>query len=325
MRLESAAADAGSEYGVVHLANELGARPFLLFVMLVGVALTSSVALFFTLRWSAVHARGVWRFAVTKWRRLARRPLIQRAEVKFPTVWRFMRTLTATEYFVVHAAIGFVVALSCVGFLAIADEVVEEDTAVRVDLELAASLHRSASPATVRFFRIFTFLGGGIGIAIVGVAVGILLLRRGRNLLAAGWAIALLGVGALNAALKAAFARPRPSFDNPWVTPNGWSFPSGHSMGTWVAAGMLAYLWIILRPRNPSVPRLGTPMPTMAQWVVVCCAIAFSVAMGFSRLLLGAHYLTDVIGGFAAGTVWLGACISGIEVARRRPLLPKQG
>jgi membrane-associated phospholipid phosphatase len=41
------------------------------------------------------------------------------------------------------------------------------------------------------------------------------------------------------------------------------------------------------------------------------------VAIGLSRLYLGVHYFSDVVGGYAAGVLWLSACISGLEVARR--------
>ena len=46
-------------------------------------------------------------------------------------------------------------------------------------------------------------------------------------------------------------------------------------------------------------------------------AAALIVAIGLSRLYLGVHYFSDVIGGYAAGAVWLSATISGVEVARR--------
>lgn len=46
------------------------------------------------------------------------------------------------------------------------------------------------------------------------------------------------------------------------------------------------------------------------------------VLVGMSRMYLGAHYVSDVIAGFAAGTVWLCACISGLEAVRRRKPRP---
>jgi undecaprenyl-diphosphatase len=53
---------------------------------------------------------------------------------------------------------------------------------------------------------------------------------------------------------------------------------------------------------------------------VVATAAVLVAAIGLSRLYLGVHYFSDVVAGFAAGTVWLAACISGVEVARRQRL-----
>jgi len=54
-----------------------------------------------------------------------------------------------------------------------------------------------------------------------------------------------------------------------------------------------------------------------AQLSVVLVAALLIVAIGLSRLYLGVHYFSDVVGGYAAGVLWLSACISGLEVARR--------
>ncbi|MDP9202744.1 MAG: phosphatase PAP2 family protein, partial [Gemmatimonadota bacterium] len=54
------------------------------------------------------------------------------------------------------------------------------------------------------------------------------------------------------------------------------------------------------------------------QIVIVVLTAFLVLAIGVSRLYLGVHYFSDVVGGFAAGLVWLAACISGVEIARRR-------
>ncbi len=96
---------------------------------------------------------------------------------------------------------------------------------------------------------------------------------------------ALAGCGLLNTALKALFARPRPTFADPLAVAAGWSFPSGHSMGTFVAFGMLSYLGLLL---------LRT---LRARLALVALALGWTVAMGFSRMYLGVHYLSDVLAG----------------------------
>ena len=140
------------------------------------------------------------------------------------------------------------------------------------------------------------------------VLVGLLLVRR-QHLLLGGWIAAVAGAGLLDVALKRVFHRPRPMWGLPLLTARGWSFPSGHAMGSLVAYGMLAYL--LLRETH-----LGRHQRMLA----IISAALLVLLIGLSRLYLGVHYFSDVIGGYAAGVVWLAACISGLEIVRRRPL-----
>jgi undecaprenyl-diphosphatase len=159
----------------------------------------------------------------------------------------------------------------------------------------------------VAALRAFTHLGSGWALTVVAIVVAAALLWRRERVLAVGWLIALAGGGLLNYALKALFARPRPTFDEPIALAAGWSFPSGHSMGTFVTFGMLSYLGVLF------VRTLHVRL------ALIALAMSWTVAMGFSRMYLGVHYLSDILAGFAAGSMWLAVCISGIEVARRRP------
>jgi undecaprenyl-diphosphatase len=107
--------------------------------------------------------------------------------------------------------------------------------------------------------------------------------------------------------LKRVFHRPRPAWDLPILIARGWSFPSGHAMGSLVAYGMLVYL--IVRTMGHARRRLA----------LAGCALVLVLLIGLSRMYLGVHYFSDVVAGYAAGTVWLTACITGLEVVRRRP------
>jgi undecaprenyl-diphosphatase len=77
-------------------------------------------------------------------------------------------------------------------------------------------------------------------------------------------------------------------------------------MASLIGYGMLAYVLVLLW-----VHRRG------AQIALVLVAALVILAIGVSRLYLGVHYFSDVVGGYAAGVLWLSACISGVEVARR--------
>jgi undecaprenyl-diphosphatase len=82
-------------------------------------------------------------------------------------------------------------------------------------------------------------------------------------------------------------------------------------MASLVGYGMLAYLLVALWVTRRS---LGV--------AIVVLAAALVIGIGLSRLYLGVHYFSDVMGGYAAGTLWLSACISGVEVARRWKVRP---
>jgi len=105
--------------------------------------------------------------------------------------------------------------------------------------------------------------------------------------------------------LKLVIRRPRPPGAAALLQHFSWSFPSGHAMASLIGYGMLAYVLTLLWIHRRS-----------AQIAVVLGAALLIIAIGFSRLYLGVHYFSDVVGGYAAGVLWLSACISGLEVAR---------
>ncbi|WP_437983396.1 phosphatase PAP2 family protein [Sorangium sp. So ce117] len=289
------------------LASAVGARPLLLLALLLIGTVGVLLGLVAVARFSDRHARALWAWAVRAYAAAAAHPATQRLAARFPAVARVLRELSAAEYLVIHLGLGLVLSMAALVFVALAEGVREGEPIVDVDLALARALHASSSRAGVEALRAFTLLGSFWALALLAVVVAAALLRRGRRVLAVGWLFALAGGGLLNFALKALFARPRPTFADPLAVAAGWSFPSGHSMGTFVAFGMLSYLGLLL---------LRT---LRARLALVALALGWTVAMGFSRMYLGVHYLSDVLAGFAAGTVWLAVCISGIEVARRRP------
>ena len=117
---------------------------------------------------------------------------------------------------------------------------------------------------------------------------------------------AFAGGGLLDVVLKLVIRRPRPPGAAAFLQHFSWSFPSGHAMASLIGYGMLAYVLTLLWIHHRS-----------AQIAVVLGAALLIIAIGFSRLYLGVHYFSDVVGGYAAGVLWLSACISGVEVARR--------
>jgi len=211
-----------------------------------------------------------------------------------------------------HLTLGFLLSLAALGgYYELATHVLDRNHwLTQFDATVADSLHANAlqSPATKLFFRAVTELGSVQGLAALTLTVALVLLWWRHRLLAVVWLVAQAGGGVLNQVLKGIIARDRPAFSHDMTTAPGYSFPSGHSMASLIAYGMLAYLLLL------SVP------VRWLRYVLVTLLALLVLAIGFSRMYLGAHWFSDVLGGFCAGTIWLTFCITAIETVRRRRL-----
>jgi undecaprenyl-diphosphatase len=107
----------------------------------------------------------------------------------------------------------------------------------------------------------------------------------------------MIGMAVLDITLKLAFLRPRPvAYFG--TAPTTYSFPSGHAMGSFCFYGVLA---AILAARAKS---------RRTKWCIWAGAALLIGMIGFSRVYLGVHYPSDVIAGYCAGAVWVGAVAS---------------
>jgi undecaprenyl-diphosphatase len=146
---------------------------------------------------------------------------------------------------------------------------------------------------------------------VVFLPVVLWLLRRRAWWTAAWVTTAVVLVGPLTSGLKAAFDRVRPQFAHGGAQLTSLSFPSGHSSGiaTLVTVG-LVLAWPLLRlPWRP--------------WVLVA-GVLLAGLVGVSRMWLGVHYLTDVLGGWSIGVAWsLGTALAfGAQPGGRAALAP---
>ncbi|MDB4882361.1 MAG: hypothetical protein JWL95_1127 [Gemmatimonadetes bacterium] len=210
-----------------------------------------------------------------------------------------------------------VAAVVCVGALAlfgeIADNVVDRDELTRFDLRLAMWIAPHRTPGHLALANVVSQFGT-IPV-MIGCAALIIATRFRREWRAVSVGLLLLGgAGELvEQILKRTFRRDRPANVEQWLVAGGYSFPSGHSMGAMVGYGLMTYL-ILLRVRRPWV-----------RVTVIACGAVIIAAIGFSRLVLGVHFFTDVIGGFAAGAVWISLAIATVEVERSRWRLRHHG
>jgi membrane-associated phospholipid phosphatase len=134
--------------------------------------------------------------------------------------------------------------------------------------------------------------------------------------LAAFVVVTAVGSSLLNNAIKVAVNRARPQLPDPVAIAGGRSFPSGHAQAAIVGYGIL--LLVLL----PVISRRARP-------AVVAGAALMVLLIGFSRIALGVHYFSDVIGGFLIGGAWLFAMTAAFSAWRidegRPPVHPSEG
>ncbi|NEI70647.1 phosphatase PAP2 family protein [Rhizobium lusitanum] len=155
-----------------------------------------------------------------------------------------------------------------------------------------------------------TSLGGMTVLALMTVLVTIYLLLDRQRAIAVFVLASVLGGWGLSAALKIGVARPRPDIVPHLVEVHDLSFPSGHAMVSAVTYLTLAALISGTRPHRST--RIFT----------VAAGILLTLMIGASRIYLGVHYPTDVLGGWCAGATWALGCWI---VARRFIALSRNG
>jgi undecaprenyl-diphosphatase len=158
--------------------------------------------------------------------------------------------------------------------------------------------------AVVSVVKAVTWLGSsGVLWTLIGMAVVVLAIRRRWRL-----AIYLLVTGAgaltLDPVLKALVGRLRPVVAHPVAYGTGNSFPSGHALGSIVCYGSL---FLVFLPAARGTWRR----------VFIAVIVTLIAAIGVSRLLLGVHYLSDVLGAWALGITWLGVTAFAFELSRQ--------
>jgi membrane-associated phospholipid phosphatase len=177
------------------------------------------------------------------------------------------------------------------------------------DHGLANWFHAHLTQNFVTFLRALSEPGSAWWVGVV-VFAGVLFFAWKKQWLSLATFLLAVPCGMLlNELLKVAVHRPRPFVTGPFVDWAGYSFASGHTIGATLLYGQIA-LFIV-------------PMLKGRRWrALVISATALCVALvGFSRIALGAHYLTDVLAAMFFGSAWLTLCLFAMKPVRRRRAL----
>ena len=185
---------------------------------------------------------------------------------------------------------------------ALGDAAAEGDGLTAIDLPVWSWMITHRTDALTRIAVVITTVGSTIAMAVIAAIAVVLLWVRGRRGDAALVAVVAAGAGLLVVVAKPVVGRVRPPEEYRLVLETNQSFPSGHAVASSAIIGVLCVVF---------VPWIGR------RWlrvVVVLAAVVAVVLIGVSRLYLGVHWATDIIGGWLTGVGWLLLCVSVRDV-----------
>lgn len=207
------------------------------------------------------------------------------------------------------------IVLVFIPFGVLLEQVVDEGRLTTYDRAVVEDLHElvGREPGLVGPLQFVSFLGKPIWFYFLVGAVCVYLWARKRIRLIIYLVTTGLVGGLIDTAVKVAVSRPRPDLEDPVATAFGQSFPSGHAFTSTAIYGALLLVFL------PALSRRWRPFA-----IGGCVTLVALIA--FSRLALGVHFLSDVLGGVVLGAAWLIASTAAFEIWRtergRRPVRP---
>ena len=220
-------------------------------------------------------------------------------------VVKFWRSHVSPKLASLIATVGIVGIVSCLLIIyvvaEISDEVLDRE-AFAFDKTILLWIHDFTNPTLDRVMHVVTSLNNPDFVSIVAaIAFGLLLWKRCYPE-AKIFVIDCAGGVILSYGLKSVFGKTRPDLWESAIEEVSYSYPSGHALGSTVLYGFLAYLF-------------ATRFPKFA-WLIYSLAVVTIASIGLSRLYLGVHWPTDIIGGYGIGFLWLMFCITMLKLQK---------
>jgi undecaprenyl-diphosphatase len=179
---------------------------------------------------------------------------------------------------------------------------------VRWDVSAADRIHHMATPAGTRVFDWITRVGSPNSMTWMTIVICLLLFASKRIVLGTVWVAAFGGGAALETILKSVVHRTRPEYAGHYLASGSYSFPSGHATLSFLGVAMLLYTLIATQRLRSRPARVGF-ITLGAIWVLL---------VGISRVYLGVHFPSDVLGGYMVAAAWFAACVTLTNVVARR-------
>jgi len=185
-------------------------------------------------------------------------------------------------------------------------QVTSEGPLTETDTAVAEALHESVrgSPTLIAVSHVVSFIGSPVWFYVIVGASAWWFWRRNDRRIAIFLVVTSLAGGAVDTVVKVLVNRPRPEVEDPITHAFGKSFPSGHAMSSTVVYGALLLAFI------PFISKRVRPW-AIAGYVVLV------VLVSASRLSLGVHFVSDVVGGVVLGAAWLAIAVAAFSIWRR--------
>jgi undecaprenyl-diphosphatase len=270
---------------------------------IVGGALLLTIAAVMLWRWLWRHENDVRR----RWQAMADHHRIIALRRRYAPQLNFLlNRLSPRGYLGLHLTVGVVLIISSSWlFGGIAQDVMDGDPLTVIDVHVADWFHKRLTPGVTMTMQLITGLASPLWVTSVTIVSALVLWRKRHWYRLLALALIMPGGMGLDVLLKIVFHRNRPSFTDSLLIFNGYSFPSGHTMAATLLYGLLAVFSVIALKTWRW--RVG----------VVIGACVMVLLVGFSRIYLGAHYLSDVLGAAAAGFAWLTLSLTAVDTMRR--------
>ncbi|MBP6117578.1 MAG: phosphatase PAP2 family protein [Neisseriaceae bacterium] len=194
--------------------------------------------------------------------------------------------------------------LGMIGFGFIAYQVMAFKDLPKFDALTAFYISVHASFTYLDLAAKLSYLAQGWVMAALAVLIGALLWWRHFRTEAVVYVLSIAGNGVLNTAIKIMAQRARPPHLHGVVIETGYSFPSGHSSGAMATYAMLAFILCQITAKRWHL-----------LWVLLASALIVSI--GFSRIYLQVHFISDVIAGFTSGSIWVLLCVAIYQQQKR--------
>ncbi|WHY79655.1 phosphatase PAP2 family protein [Neobacillus sp. WH10] len=193
--------------------------------------------------------------------------------------------------------IAFIISLVCVLSFGLITLLISDNTIIDFDRDVIAAIQGLESPFLTKVMKFFTFIGSTPFVIILCIVLIFFLYKvlhhRSELIL---FISAIIGSAVLNQILKQVFHRARPNFHR-LIDISGYSYPSGHAMNAFTVYVIITFLlW-----RHISTK--------WGRSILIIFSAFMILAIGTSRIYLGVHYPSDIIGGYLASGFWLTVAI----------------